>query len=215
VALDVDPEAARRWIEKASPDHPTLFDRTHLVDELLGIANVPSAVWIDEEGVLVRPPEPSNILPSPLDRMDLDLASLPPARQEAIAEARKFNFEPKKYVAALRDWVENGASSRYALSPDEVLARSRPRPLEEATAAAHFELGEHLREQGDIECSQQHWREAHRLAPQNWTYKRQAWELIDSVDAGMQHDVKHIYESNWLDDVKRFGAENYYPRLEL
>jgi hypothetical protein len=187
----------------------------HLVDELLGIANVPSAVWIDEQGVIVRPPEPSNILPSPLERMDFDLESLPAARREAIAEALKFNFEPKKYVAALRDWVENGAASRYALTPDEVVARSRPRPLEEATAAAHFELGEHLREQGDIEGSQRHWREAHRLAPENWTYKRQAWDLIDPIDAGMQHDVKHVYESNWLDDVKRFGAENYYPRLEL
>jgi hypothetical protein len=165
--------------------------------------------------MLVRPAEPANVLPSLLDRLDLDLETLPPERREALAEARKIRFEPEKYVAALRDWVEHGSASRYALSPADVIARSRPRSLELAAAAAHFELGEYLREHGEVKAAQQHWREAHRLQPENWTYKRQAWELIDSVDAGMQYNVKHVYESNWLEDIRRFGPENYYPALDM
>src|SRR3954453_7552561 len=78
VALEVDPESARPWIEAAAPEHPSLVDRMHVLDELLGIVNVPSAVWIDEQGMLVRPPETSHILPSPLERLDLDLDSLSP-----------------------------------------------------------------------------------------------------------------------------------------
>jgi tetratricopeptide (TPR) repeat protein len=173
------------------------------------------SVWIDEAGVLVRPPEISNILPSLLDRLELDLDALPPERREALVEARKIRFEPEKYVAALRDWAGKGAESRYALSPDEVIARSQPRSAAEAEAAAHFELGEYLRREGHVEAAQDHWRKAHRLHPQNWTYKRQAWDLIDPVDAGMQYNVKHVYDSNWLDDIKRYGAEDYYPALEM
>ena len=59
VALDTaGAEAVRPWVEAAHPDHPSLLDRAHLLDELLGIVNVPTGVWIDEQGMIVRPPEP-------------------------------------------------------------------------------------------------------------------------------------------------------------
>ena len=41
----------------------------------------------------------------------------------------------------LRDWAEHGADSRYALSPDEVVERSRPRDRANAEGQAHLELG--------------------------------------------------------------------------
>src|SRR5919198_263380 len=59
VALDIDPERARPAIERAHPEHPSLIDSAHRLDELLGIVNVPSGVWIDEEQMIVRPPEPA------------------------------------------------------------------------------------------------------------------------------------------------------------
>jgi len=53
-----------------------------------------------------------------------------------------------------------------------------------------------------------HWREAHRLAPANWTYKRNAWSIEDP-----RQGPTDVYESSWFDDVKAIGAENYYPPL--
>lgn len=56
IALDLGGEAAvRPWIEAAQPTHPSLIDAAHVTDELLGFVNVPMAVWIDEDGMLVQP----------------------------------------------------------------------------------------------------------------------------------------------------------------
>jgi hypothetical protein len=205
VALDTDLEAARPWIVAARPKHPTLIDRAHLVDELFGIVNVPSSVWIDESGTIVRPPETAYPRrPYFLDRV------IPPdatQRQAArMAETKKMRVDAEGYMAALRDWVDRGAESRFALTPDEVLRRSRPRPIEEAMAAAHFEMGQHLHLTGCADGAVRHFREAHRLQPDNWTYKRQAWTLTDP-DQG----PTDLYDGDWLSDVQRSGAENYYP----
>ena len=65
VALDVDAEEARPSIEAAHPDHPTLIDQAHVLDELFGVVNVPNGVWIDEDGMIVRPAEPAHPGPNP------------------------------------------------------------------------------------------------------------------------------------------------------
>ena len=55
-----------------------------------------------------------------------------------------------------------------------------------------------------------HWfREAHRLQPDNWTYKRQAWTFVDPLQGPTEP-----YDSDWLSDVKEIGAENYYPEID-
>ncbi|MDP9374845.1 MAG: tetratricopeptide repeat protein [Chloroflexota bacterium] len=210
VALDTGgAEAARPWIERAKPEHPSLIDRAHVVDELFGIVNVPSGVWIDEAGLIVRPPETAYPRrPAFVDRPIPPDAS--PEVAARVAEVKKLRIEADKYIAALRDWVERGAASRYALAPEEVLRRSRPRPVEEATAAAHFELGQHLHRAGRPEAAVPHFREAHRLQPDNWTYKRQAWTLVDPVQG-----PNAVYEGDWLTDVRKIGAENYYPPLDM
>lgn len=210
VALDTGgAEAARPWVERAQPEYVTLVDRAHLLDELFGIVNVPSALWIDEEGRIVRPPEPAFPWRPPfLDREVPEDAS--PRLAARLAEAKKVRVEPEKYVTALRDWVEKGPGSRYALEPEKVLERSRPRPDEEARAAAHFELGQHLHLAGRPGAAVPHFREAHRLQPANWTYKRQAWTLVDP-DQGPTEQ----YEGDWVTDAREIGAENYYPRLEM
>ncbi len=199
----------RPWIEAANPEHPSLIDQAHLVDELFGIVNVPSGVWIDEAGMIVRPPETAYPKrPYFLDRETPSDAT--PRLASRVAEGRKLRVEPEKYVAALRDWVAHGSDSRFALSPEEVVRRSRPRPMEEATAAAHFELGQHFHRLGRGDDAVRHFRMAHQLQPDNWTYKRQAWSLVDP-DQG----PTELYESDWLSDVQKIGAENYYPRLEM
>ena len=122
------------------------------------------------------------------------------------SETAKIRVRPKRYGAALRDWAANGAASRFALSPEEVMARSRARPPEASEAAAHFELGQHLLRAGHLDDAREHFRAAHRLDPGNWTYKRQAWSIEDPLQGPTEH-----YDSDWLSDVRAIGAENYYP----
>ncbi len=212
VALDVDPEAARAWIEQTNPNHPSLIDSAHRVDELFGVVNVPNSVWIDEEGMIVRPVEPAwPERDNPPDWQTMaDSPDVPEQLRETLKLARNIRTQPKEYTDALRDWVEKGRASRYALPPEEVIARSGPRGKAEAEAAAHFELGQYLWETGRRELAPKHWREAHRLQPDNWTYKRQAWTLADPFQGPTD-----LYDSCWVEDVRKIGAENYYPPLNL
>ncbi|MCH8065886.1 MAG: thioredoxin family protein, partial [Chloroflexi bacterium] len=168
VALDTNADAARAVIEQNVPDHPSLIDSSHTLDALLGVVNVPSGVWIDEEGIIVRPPEPAFPQVSPLRDAPIP-DSLPDRVREMLTEAKKIQADPERYVAALRDWAERGADSPFALSQNDVVERSRPRPIAEAKAAAHFELGAHLRGLGDEAGAVRHWRESHRLQPDNGT----------------------------------------------
>ena len=210
VALDTGgSEVARPWIEAARPEHPSLIDAGHVVDERLGVVNVPNAVWIDEHGMIVRPAEPAWPGRTPVLDM-LDDFEIPPERAAVRDEVRKMRIDPDRYLAMVLDWAELGAASRYALDPEEVIARSRPRSLDVARAAAHFELGQHLHRNGGHDAAVTHWREAHRLDPDNWTYKRQAWSLesFDSVGP------TNAYDGSWLSDVRAIGAQNYYPSLE-
>jgi tetratricopeptide (TPR) repeat protein len=208
VALDArGSETAGPWIAKAAPEHPSLIDEGHLVDALFGVVNVPSGIWIDEQGTIVRPPEPAHPRrPAYLDRAVPPDAT--PAVREGIELTRALHVEAERYVAALRDWVQRGNQSRYALSPDEVIRRSRPRPVDEATAAAHFALGRALYARGAPAAAIEHFREAHRLQPRNWTYRRDAWSLAGA-------DREAVYGTSWVKEVKREGVENYYPPLEL
>jgi hypothetical protein len=207
VALDTaGPEAARPFIERASPSHPSLVDRAHAMDELFGVFNVPMGIWIDENGMIVRPAEPAfsrrvagtgRPLPEDLD----------PYLRDVLLEARKIRVEPEKYVNAVRDWVHSGA---HALPPDEVVRRSRARTPEMCLAAANFELGQHLHREGFPHQAVPYFREAHRLDPDNWTYKRQAWTFANPFQ-GPSDD----YDGDWLSDTRKIGAENYYPPLDL
>lgn len=208
VALDAGgSETARPWIAKAAPEHPSLIDEAHVVDTVFGVVNVPSGIWIDEEGTIVRPPEPAHPRrPAFLDRAVPPDAS--PAERERTLLVKALHVEAERYVAALRDWVKRGGESAYALSADEVVRRSRPRPIEEATAAAHFALGQALYARGAESAAIEHFRKAQRLHPTNWTYRRDAWSLAGA-------DREAVYGTSWVDEVKREGVENYYPPLRL
>ena len=210
VALDVlGEQAAGPWIDVAKPEHPALIDEAHLLDELLGIVNVPSGVWIDEQGMIVRPPEPA--FPGRAVIAELPIPeSAPPRIAEMMQEAGKMRIDPQRYVAALRDWAEQGPDSGFALAPSEVVARSALRPPEVSRAAASFELAQHLHRSGPPDAAVGWFREAHRLQPGNWTYKRQAWELVDPITQGPSEE----YDGDWLSDVREIGAENYYPRVD-
>jgi len=104
VALDIDPSKAHPWIDAAQPSHPSLVDTTMVTNELLGFTNVPMAVWIDEEGMLVRPAELASIEVSPLRdaRIPEDLDD---RIKMMLLQIKKFPGDPEGYLAAIHDWA--------------------------------------------------------------------------------------------------------------
>jgi hypothetical protein len=219
VALDVGgADAARPWIEKAKPEHPSLIDAAHVSDQLFGFVNVPMSVWIDEAGMLVRPAEPAQVRRSPLRDMEVPETGLPERLRDTLVEVKRIRDQSEPYLAGLRDWAERGAASPVALDPDVVVARSRPRSPDAARAAASFELGQHLWREGEHDRAVPWFRDAHRLDGDNWTYKRQAWTLATTAPgepSDLLQGPTDLYDGNWLADVQKAGAENYYAPLEM
>jgi hypothetical protein len=214
VALDTDVEAARPFHEAAAPTHPSLVDPALSLVDLFGITNVPFGVWIDESGTIVRPAEVSF---APRDTTagggGQDRPRRPPnlsaEHQKVVDGMIRATRETQRYAAAVRDWVRNGPASRFVLTPDEVVARSRPRPPEAALAAAEYELGQYLHRTGHKLDAVAHFQEAHRLDPTNWSYPRNALAIVDRDEMG------DPYGTTLLDEVGRIGPETFYPDLEM
>jgi hypothetical protein len=136
------------------------------MDARFGVTNIPQVMWVDESGTIVRPPEPA--MPFAVGEDAL-----------RIVELLGDNGERERYVAKVRDWVENGEHSRFAFTPDEVIRRSTPRSSAGSEAAAHFELAEHVWTlEGMSERAVAHFNAAHDLQPDNITYKRQAYSAL-------------------------------------
>jgi hypothetical protein len=212
IALDSDPELAYPWMDAAASTHVALIDRGHLTGSLLGFVNVPLAIWVDANGNIVRPAEAANVTPNSLKGKPLP-EGLPPRINGRLELVQQFPDTSDDYLAAIRDWAAKGSASAFALSADEVLARSQPVSADAARAGACFELGQHLLATGGLDAAQPWWREAHKLDPTNWAYRRQAWSLSTTV-AGQPADLiqepTDRFEGNWLDDLLAVGPESYY-----
>ncbi len=178
-------EAAGEWIRAARPEHPSLIDATHRVAALYNMVNVPTSVWIDEHGRLVRWGEVAFV-------------------DNRWQQYTRSDMGP--YLAGLRDWVMNGARSAFTLAPAELRKRlSLPSP-EHALAAANFRMGEHLHARGFPEDAVPYFKEAQRLDPESWCYKRQAWQLTDA---------ERYYGTSFQAEVKKLGERPYYPPHQL
>ena len=223
VCLEVSgAEVARPFVDKAQAEHPSLIDTAHELVAKFGVNNIPSGTWIDERGTIVRPAEPAWPEPAPQA----------PARAEVPLDARQQHVRRlvtdrivshrERYANAVLDWANQGAASRFALSPQEVVALSQPRPPEFARAAAHFELAQHMWSAGMRDGAIAHFRVAHRLQPDNWTYKRQAWSLISfETQPGPRARLRQWpaegqetawpFESDFERDLERLPRGDYYP----
>lgn len=224
VGLDaLGAEGCRAFIEAARPEHPSLIDQHHVLAELFGVINIPQSIWIDERGMIVRPAETAPAPPGPpRERAIQPDMPLPPRFMEIMGEAMKIPNDSASYHEALRDWVHNGAASRYAMSPEQVIARSRPRDEPIARGHAHFELATELERRGDHAAAIQHFRKAHRLVPDSWTFRRQAWSLERGMEGALARfwqgppsddPESWPYEGDWLTDIRKTGAENYNERF--
>jgi len=232
VSLELSgPEASRPAIEAAKPEHPSLLDPTHQMDALFGVVNIPNVIWIDEDGMIVRPPEPgwpgATVYPPEMLEMLAERARRDPesaSRRTELFRALGGGQDRTSYVDALRDWAINGAESRFAMTPEEVIAASRPRDIDASRAAAHFELADHLWREGRRDRSIVHFNECHRLDPDNWTYKRQAWSLVGSERAGggdlsrfnqgpaPGEETDWPFVSDFDTDVAALQPGQYYPK---
>ena len=176
------------------------------------------AVWIDEDGHLVRPAEGASIKASAVHQIE-STDGFPERMQVAIRELQAMPDSGEAYRAAIVDWAHNGADSRFALAPHQVIDKSQPRPAAHSQAAAVFEIGKHLYETVGKDAAIPWWKKAHELHPENWTYKRQAWTLESTPEGGQSdkaQEVGDVYGTSWLDEVlKMGGGANYVVAPDL
>jgi hypothetical protein len=203
--LDLMGWDAETWSRAAAPEYPCLIDQRHEVSRRYGLVNVPTAVWIDEDGRIVRPPEPAGVTEA-FRHLDLATFSLP------ADKVRSGVNERRRYFDAVRDWVRRGADSPAALAPDEVLRRMGKPSVwgNPARAAAQFRLAEALYRRKDPEGAQEHFAEAARLWPENWAYQRQARQLSDPAAVGELDAGPEFFKS-----VEARGVGTFYPEVDL
>lgn len=199
VAMDSDVEAARPWVEEASPTFITLVDEEHRLSALYNMVNVPQAVWIDEAGRIVRPTESGGSIDI-LREFDPALGGFP---EEAQARAGKAK---ETYLGAVRDWAINGSNSQFAFSPEEVQAHLEPMGADQAMAHTKFRLGFELAAQGKKEEAERVFAECRELHPDSWNIFRQTTEKLDiGIAAG---------EAFW-EKVMSLGDKAYYKSIDM
>ena len=194
----------RAFAEQAAvPAYPCLIDERHLLGELLGIVNVPTAVWIDEQGAIVRPPESPGATDA-FRSMNLQTREVP---KDRAADGR---LRRQIYVDALRDWIERGAASPHALPPDEVRRRMRGVDPDASLASAQFRLGVWLAQHGEREAGQRALDAAVRLQPESWRFLRQKIVLSDPALTGQLASNPEFWQA-----VQALGDRYYYPPTEM
>ena len=199
VAMDSDVEAARPWVEEASPTFITLVDQEHRLSALYNMVNVPQSVWIDEAGRIVRPTESGGSIDI-LREFDPALGGFP---EEAQARAGKAK---ETYLGAVRDWAINGSNSQFAFSPEEVQAHLEPMGVDQAMAHTKFRLGFELAAQGKNEEAERVFAECRELHPDSWNIFRQTTEKLDiGIAAG---------EAFW-EKVMSLGDKAYYKSIDM
>ena len=178
-------KAAAPSVSAARPEFTVLMDPQHLVTRLYDMVNVPTAVWINEQGRIVRPNEVAYV----------------DNRYKLL-----HGLDAAPYLDGLRDWVARGAKSPFALREEEVKWRLTPVKPEHAQAAAEFGLAEYLYRTGRGADAVPHYKEAQRLRPESWNYKRQAWALSDAAKD---------YGTSFLKEVQKLQGKPYYPPRQL
>ncbi len=189
--------------QAAVPTYPCLIDERHLLGELLGIVNVPTAVWIDEQGAIVRPPESPGATDA-FRSMNLQTREIP---KERAADGR---LRRQVYVDALRDWIERGAASPHVLAPDEVRRRMCGVDRNASLASAQFRLGVWLAQRGEREAGQRALDAAVRLQPGSWRFLRQTIVLSDPALTGQLASTPEFWQA-----VQALGDRYYYPPTEM
>ena len=187
---------ARQWIDAAKSEYWQLVDTEHRLEDLYNLVNVPQAVWIDEQGMIVRPPETAGSTDH-FRRMDLKTRTMSPEDQAERLAART------AYLDAVRDWVNTG---KHALPADKARAELPKVTSEIAEARARFRLGVWLRDNGQAAEGDRQMQAAAGLHPDSWSMWRQAADL---------QEVGKASGPDFWKRVQALGNKAYYPPPKL
>jgi AhpC/TSA family protein len=199
VAMDSREGDPLPWIEAARPTYVTLIDREHRLADLYHMVNVPQAVWIDERGRIVRPPEPAGAYEG--------FRAMNRATREMPQDAAALTAQAKStYVDAIRDWVLHGTESAYAFDADQARAHVPVPSHDTVRAHAMFRLGQLLIRRGQSEEGDRWLREASRLHPESWCI----WlQRAGVTEAGLAAQAEF-----WA-RVDGLGSKRYYERVDM
>jgi hypothetical protein len=148
VALDRSADDPRPFIEGAAPKHPSLIDTEHRLAELYHIVNVPTILWIDEEGRICRP------------------------HDQQFGSDTFTQFHHKRsgpYLEMIRKWVRTGEG---VIAKEEAQQLMLPPSNDGQAARAERTLAWALHGMGETEAAERHFVRAGELAPQDWTIRR-------------------------------------------
>jgi len=147
---------------------------------------VPTGVWIDEKGKVVRPGEPAWT-----------------TSRTTMYGGKPLVTEGAEYVAGIRDWVANGERSSYALSDAAFTARVKPRSQNEMDADASFALAVWFHNAKNDTLAKSYFERAQKLNPDDWNYHRQDWSFTPG-EAG----------AKWMEKFQKLETP-YYPTLDI
>ena len=147
---------------------------------------MPTGIWIDEAGRVVRPGEPAWT-----------------TSRTSTFGGKQLVTEGEPYVAALRDWVINGNRSAYVLSDAEFARRVKPRSQNEMAAEANFKLAVWFTRAGAPDRARPYFTRAQELNPDDWNYHRQDWSFTPDAAGKL-----------WLEKFQKLETP-YYPTLQI
>jgi peroxiredoxin len=152
VAIDQDADDVRPFTGGITM--PVLYDPQHLLTELYAISNVPTVVWIDEDGRIVRP------------------------NGEAFGTDTFADFTGARsapHLELVRRWVRHG---EVPMEPAEARTAVADLDEDEVLARLHFRVAAEAHRRGDAATTRTHVLAAGALAPDDLTVWRAGMPLI-------------------------------------
>ena len=148
---------------------------------------MPSAAWIDEDGRIVR----------------IDEGTYAKVHELGVGD-QAISFGTNVYEPALKDWMANGAQSRYVQPAATVTGNIRKLSADQQRADAAFCLGNLFRRCGIGAKADQYWKMAADLNPHSVNFIRQNLTLSEEGSAGEQFRAMR-------EEFERTGRDYYRP----
>jgi hypothetical protein len=153
--------------DAANPTYVQIVDQDHIISSAFHFVNVPSAAWVDETGRIVRIDEGTY------------------AKVHEFGEGdQKITFGTDVYAPAVKDWVANGAESRFVQSAATVTGNIRVFSVDQQKADAAFRLANLFRSHGRRAKAETYWNMALSLNPDSINFFRQNLTLSEEGSAG-------------------------------